>query len=208
MSKETFKERARRRREDEIVAAAEALLAERGYANLNMDDLADVVGISKPTLYQHFRSKEDLAAEVFIRVLRGTEAFLTEPLTGPAIERIIALIRWTVTQRRAAGNMVAGMRPDMLWTVVRARPEVEEQRQRVHRHIITLIEQARAEGSIAPDMPTALVLHSLLSLQWLLHNPHIRAEVEANPAGLDGVMASIERLFLHGVTPGKAECDE
>ena len=53
MKKHSYKEIERQRREEDILHVAERLLLERGYGNLNMDELADAVGISKPTLYQH-----------------------------------------------------------------------------------------------------------------------------------------------------------
>jgi TetR/AcrR family transcriptional regulator, cholesterol catabolism regulator len=201
MEKQSYKEREKHRRKEEILATAERLLLERGYANLNMDELAEVVGISKPTLYQHFKSKEELAAEVFIRGFRETETFLAEPLTGPAIERIIGLIRWSITKRQSAGNTIAGLRPDMLWTVLRGNPDVEACKAQVHSHLFGLVEQAKLEGDIVGDIPTPIVMHSIFSLQWSLNNPSIQAEVADNPAKLQSVIESLIHLFLHGVTP-------
>src|SRR5258705_1780197 len=113
MTKQSYKERERQRREDEILNCAEQLFVERGYANVNMDDLAEVVGISKPTLYQHFKSKEELIAEVFIRGFRETADFLAEATTGKAIDRIAEFIRWSITKRHSTGYLT-GLRPDIV----------------------------------------------------------------------------------------------
>ena len=59
MTKLSYKERSRLRREQDILRTAARMIRDNGYANLNMDDLADEVGISKPTLYQHFKGKDD-----------------------------------------------------------------------------------------------------------------------------------------------------
>src|SRR5688572_26251872 len=85
MGKQSYKEREKQRREEEILTSAERLLMERGYANLNMDELAEYVGLSKPTLYQHFKSKEELAARVFMRGFEETESFLAQPLDEPSM---------------------------------------------------------------------------------------------------------------------------
>jgi AcrR family transcriptional regulator len=45
---------------DAIVAAARHAFAERGYADVNVADVADAVGVGKGTVYRHFASKEDL----------------------------------------------------------------------------------------------------------------------------------------------------
>src|ERR687897_2931426 len=63
--------RWRRRKEarpDEILAAALASFAERGFAATRLDDVAARAGISKGTLYLYFKNKEEL----FEAVVRAT----------------------------------------------------------------------------------------------------------------------------------------
>jgi AcrR family transcriptional regulator len=43
-----------------IVAAAELLFAERGYARTRIEDIALAAGVTKPILYRHFASKQAL----------------------------------------------------------------------------------------------------------------------------------------------------
>ena len=45
-------------REQAILATAEKLLEERAFANISVDDLAKGAGLSRPTFYFYFRSKE------------------------------------------------------------------------------------------------------------------------------------------------------
>ena len=56
----------RRRRKEarpgEIIAAAMALWAERGFAATRLDDVAKRAGVAKGTIYLYFASKEDLFA--------------------------------------------------------------------------------------------------------------------------------------------------
>jgi len=75
--------RWRRRKEarpDEILAAALASFAERGFAATRLDDVAARAGISKGTLYLYFKGKEEL----FEAVVRATLV--------PNIERLEALV--------------------------------------------------------------------------------------------------------------------
>ncbi len=77
-----MKARWRRRKEarpDEILAAALASFAERGFAATRLEDVAARAGISKGTLYLYFKGKEDL----FEAVVRATLV--------PNIERLEAL---------------------------------------------------------------------------------------------------------------------
>ena len=71
------KRRARRKeaRPGEIVAAALASFAERGYAATKLEDVAAAAGISKGTIYLYFPTKEDLfRAVVRQAVLPNLEA--------------------------------------------------------------------------------------------------------------------------------------
>jgi len=52
-----------RERRDRILVAARELLAERGYAAVTVRELADRCGVSVPTLYNRFGSKDALLAE-------------------------------------------------------------------------------------------------------------------------------------------------
>ena len=59
-------------RREELTRIAARLFAERGYQGTSLADLADELGVQKPSLYHHIDSKEDLLWAV---AHRGTEAF-------------------------------------------------------------------------------------------------------------------------------------
>jgi len=54
---------------DDVIEAAAELVAERGYAGLNMRALAGRCGVATMTLYRHVRTKEDLMGALADRVL-------------------------------------------------------------------------------------------------------------------------------------------
>src|SRR5260370_880794 len=93
MAKHSYKEQERQRREQEILEKAGELLKERGYAELNMDELADIVGISKPTLYQHFKSKEELAGKVIVRGIDKMRSEIEKTLQGTPLQKLELILR-------------------------------------------------------------------------------------------------------------------
>src|SRR5207244_8199054 len=47
-------------RREQILATARRVFATRGYEGFNVDEVAALVGVSKPVLYRHFSGKRDL----------------------------------------------------------------------------------------------------------------------------------------------------
>ena len=78
---------------DRILEAAEELFARRGFAGVGMSEIADAVGLSKSSLFHHFRTKAQLHAATVERILSQIELELTRQLAqgGSAVER---LDRW------------------------------------------------------------------------------------------------------------------
>lgn len=75
---------------DRILRSAAALFRQRGFNGASMQDLAEVVGITKSSLYHHFPSKQALLSEILAntvdRVTPALEAIAESDL--PASERL------------------------------------------------------------------------------------------------------------------------
>ncbi len=81
-------------RREELTRIAARLFAERGYQGTSLADLADELGVQKPSLYHHIASKEDLLWEV---AREGAEAFHAAldavPADAAATDRIRLALR-------------------------------------------------------------------------------------------------------------------
>jgi TetR/AcrR family tetracycline transcriptional repressor len=69
MSPQVAASRAGELTREEVIDAAAELVADRGYAGLNMRALAERCGVATMTLYRHVRTKEDLMGALADRVL-------------------------------------------------------------------------------------------------------------------------------------------
>lgn len=88
-------DRRRGKRIDEILRVATRLLAERGYAATSLDEIAEVLDLSKASLYHYFPSKEALVLGCLERIGNETVERLTEAAAGPltARDRLHAVLR-------------------------------------------------------------------------------------------------------------------
>lgn len=160
MGRQTLRERQRQVREDAILEVAHERMTIQGYDEMSMDDVAARVGISKATLYQHFASKEELAINVIVRAMRQGEAFINGlDAALPAIERLDRLVRNAVAQRVSLGAARLMLPP----TVVMQHPEFQAQARRLMSAVGAVVDAAKAEGDIAPQLSTAVIVRMLLS---------------------------------------------
>jgi TetR/AcrR family transcriptional regulator, transcriptional repressor for nem operon len=58
---------------EQIVRVARNLIQTRSYLGFSFQDIADEIGIRKPSLYHHFASKEALGVEVLRQATRSFE---------------------------------------------------------------------------------------------------------------------------------------
>jgi AcrR family transcriptional regulator len=80
-------EELRHARAEEILCAALQVFAEHGFANTDVQVIADRVGVGKGTVYRHFGSKEGL----FLACARHSRQWLTQQVDAAADEVSIPL---------------------------------------------------------------------------------------------------------------------
>lgn len=83
---------------DRIVAAAEALILEKGYAGTTLDDVLAATGLTKGAFFHHFRNKADLARAVVERYAEVDFALFSEMsaradrLSDDPLERVLIFL--------------------------------------------------------------------------------------------------------------------
>jgi len=64
-----------------IIATAHTLFHEKGYSNTKMSDIAAALGVTKPTLYRYFDTKENLFIAVAEHERKMLQEFIIESFT-------------------------------------------------------------------------------------------------------------------------------
>src|SRR5580692_3061243 len=93
----TGRVRSKQRRE-EIMSAAAALFAQRGFHGVSIDDIGSAVGMSGPGIYRHFASKEAVLAEMLLGISQrlhaeGARLTVAAPDAAAALD---ALLSWHI----------------------------------------------------------------------------------------------------------------
>lgn len=98
-----FRSLSRDERRERILWAAKRVLLEKGLDEASMDDVAACAGTTKPTVYAHYKSKDELFKAVvefikglFLGKLRSPDVYAAEPVEAVTLfcGRFVELVCW------------------------------------------------------------------------------------------------------------------
>src|SRR4051794_29937131 len=101
--------RRKEARPQEILEAALAVFAEKGFAAARMDDVARRAGVTKGTIYLYFPSKDELFKSLVREAIGGTLAQVTayaDAYQGSARELLVSVLRTIGTVMRTSDRIV------------------------------------------------------------------------------------------------------
>ncbi|WP_010204338.1 TetR/AcrR family transcriptional regulator [Salinibacterium sp. PAMC 21357] len=93
-----------------IVRAAEELFLRDGYLGTSMDELAQLSGVSKQTVYKHFGSKEALFVELVTSMTAGAGGGIEGPENLPTVASEV----WPYLERHAIDELTIVLTPRLL----------------------------------------------------------------------------------------------
>jgi TetR/AcrR family transcriptional regulator, regulator of autoinduction and epiphytic fitness len=162
----SFRQKVHLAREDAIVSAVKRLLAEKGYDQMTVDEVAAEVGIAKASLYKHFPSKEALAAAAMVQMmelaLRQAQA-QQDRLGASAIDRLKAITRWTL-QTQLAGEMpTLPAENSALRNALIAHKGYMDGLMKLSDQLGEWIVQAQADGTVNRALPPEAVLYTVFA---------------------------------------------
>ncbi|AOY99672.1 TetR family transcriptional regulator (plasmid) [Cupriavidus sp. USMAHM13] len=157
----SFKDQAFKLREDAILDAATRTLAAKGFDLMTMDDVAAEVGISKPSLYKHFKSKEDLVGEVMVRLVDGAlEQLEAQPAGLTPAGRLRALLEWALRVRLGGGLPFLPSTSPHVRAMLTRNLRYVTRVLKLNKQLEGLVDEARRNGEFNADLPTDVILFS------------------------------------------------
>lgn len=208
MEKLSYKEREQRRRRHVILLEARRLILEGGFSDLNMDQLAEAVGISKPTLYQHFKSKEELIAQVLVGYMEEIEAQICATTGASPLETLRLVLRQILVQRYLVDASLMDQDTDAIFSILHCHPDVIAAKKQVMAQLNRVVEAAKVSGEIRASIPTPMVgclMVKLFGLPSALRAMDITSPpLTTNLEGMTAVIEQVVDLFTQSVAQEKA----
>ena len=143
-------------RREEVLQAALALFAERGYDAVVMDEIARACGIARTSLYEYFRSKEEILLALIDQVIAQAPSGV--PAGASCRERLVAIAAAQLAyihQHRLVYRMLFEKLPSLSGPVADA---IIARRQQQAVEVVQLAQAAQATGEIRPDVAVADVV--------------------------------------------------
>lgn len=194
----SLRERRRLLLREEILDAAGTLVKDKGYAAMSMDELAAQVGISKPTLYSYFATKEDLVVDMFTR--KAEQLFATisqeqENAQRSPIEQLLLILQLVLT--RQAEDGAPAMRPGSpeLFQILCAHPQSFGYMERLEALITSLIHQGLQQGEIDPRLNPEGILLAFFGCISAMNLPAF----QPRDASSDKLIATFLTMFEKGI---------
>lgn len=194
MAKKSYQARVREQREQDILATAARLIHEQGFTNLNMDVLADEVGISKSTLYQHFNSKEDMVRRVLLKGFDELDAHLTQPEDDP-LNQLEALIRYVLTQGYAPDGFATTLVHTEIMNLFQTHDEIRAHMGASYQRINQIIDAGKAQGQIRAELSNAAIVSSMFALISTMDSPRVLNDDQDTAQLVDDIVS----IWLRGI---------
>jgi AcrR family transcriptional regulator len=191
----TSRSKAKSDRRDQLIAAAERLVAERGFLAVRLEDIGAAVGVSGPAIYRHFPNKEALLVELLVgistRLLAGAKSVVAEE--SDAETALDGLIDFHLDFALNESDLIRIQDRDLDYLPAPAKRQVRKaQRQYVEIWVDVLLRLDRADN----EADARLMAHAVFGL--LNSTPHSVRPATAKSAGRGTVPGS--RAILREMT--------
>lgn len=162
-------------RREELLAVATKLFAARGYHGTRMDDVADVVGLNKATVYHYYASKSLILYDIYQQAAERTLAAVHDDPSWTAREALyqytVRLLNQIATNLEGAAVYFQEQPYITEWFTEEQVATVRKQEAKVYEHVHGLIDRGIASGEFYSCDSHVLALGyigmTLSSYRWL-----------------------------------------
>ncbi|GMV84044.1 MAG: hypothetical protein AMXMBFR7_52280 [Planctomycetota bacterium] len=181
----------------QILEAAVKLFTSRDYHVVLVEDIADLAGVGKGTVYRYFPTKEALYLElVTLAVDRASEVLNgVADRSEPALERLRRAVAMTLEYFRINEPFLQILWHDKVFRTCKEREDLAKKRAEVRDCFARILAEGIAEGEIRTDVEPAVGAMILMaSVQSFLRNFGAKRSS-------DQMADQLLNIFVDGVAP-------
>jgi len=184
-----------------IVEESDKLFCQYGFKSVTMDDIAKHLGMSKKTIYQHFRDKDELVNILIKAKLENQNC--TMDFCATSAENAVHEIFFAIINIH---ELLSSMNPKLFYDLQKYHPKAwlyfkEFKENNLGKCIYANLERGIKEDLYRPEINKDILTQMRLDQVDLLFNQH--DHYTKNKYNIAQVMAEITEHFLYGVCNSK-----
>jgi AcrR family transcriptional regulator len=194
----------RERKRQAVLHTAAQLFNERGFHATSLDDIAERLHVTKPTLYYYVRSKD----EILLECVRAALGMMQEEIGrvrhagGRALDQLVACMRiYTIIVTQEFGRCVIRTGEDPLPAPLQR--ELRGLKARIDGEFRRLVADAVEEGSILPCDPKMAAFMVAGALSWVGRWYRPDGELSPEQIAEQGVALLLNGLVVRRRAAGK-----
>jgi AcrR family transcriptional regulator len=192
----------RKSKRGEILRSFTELVAERGYDEVSVRDVAEALDISKGTVLHHFRSKEAILEQInndyMIRRLAEAREYLPE-LDDPVDQLQAFIVHLMLCQQDDRAATVAFSREILRSAEEPMMADVRKLRDEFTKVLVDILGRGIESGAFAADVDprlTAVQIFGMVNWAWTWFRP-------GGPKDAAEIGAQFSRTVIGGLAPGE-----
>ncbi len=187
-----------------IVQAAMQVFSQKGVAKAKMIDIAKAAGIGKGTIYEYFRSKEEIFNEAFNAMFSDMDTMLNDVLqdTEDPMQKLILIIGITLDYHEKDGGEFAGVMMDFWAEGIRTKNEevlntinLKQIYEQYRTMISQIVREGIEKGIFKAVDPTAFAAITIAALDGLF----LQIIMEPNIINIKNVKDTFTETLLAGL---------
>jgi len=153
-----------------IVTTAATLFAEKGFGSTSLDDIAEVLGVTKGALYYHIKNKEEILRLIYLSVLNVAEEPLRHIVESnlPSAEKLHKAIEHHIevsADRSPAITVFYREHPHLTGPFAR---EIALRQKDYEHHFESIIEEGIATGAFKAGSDPKIIMFGILGMcHWI-----------------------------------------
>src|SRR5258707_11053109 len=185
-----------RRRAPEIIEAGARVFAERGFHGATTQDIADVLGIRRASLYYYFPSKEGALELVCLQGVAGFVEVAKAIAAGPgtAADKLARLIKSHLSPLTDRSDFVRVFLNERQHLPAESRRRIGKWSRGLERVFEDVLKEGIRRGEFRSDLDTRLAVLGILGMANAVANWYRTEEV-----AVERISAELARLLIDGV---------
>jgi len=185
---------------ERIVTESLKLFMRYGIRSITMDTIAENLGISKRTIYELFKTKDELLASCIIHIMAEEEKNNKEIMNHAdnVIDAFLTYIKKSV-------NTMKSINPMFFYDAKKYHPEVfrrkgEERKEKDYNRLINLINKGKQEGYIRQDINEDIIAKLIMEQFKIIGNDEL---FPPDRYSKSEIFENIAINFIRGIATGE-----